>query len=157
MSHRYPVFMALLLLLSACHTISYIPGTKVADTKANRDIVQRIEEYRLAMQERDAPKLLAMAHPNYYEDSGTPVGSDDYGYPGLKRVLDTRLPAIRALRYALQIRNITLEGKRATVDIRYDVSFQIATELGDRWTRKQDDKRMELEYDGGRWLFLSGY
>ena len=31
--------------------------------------------------------LLALAHPNYYEDSGTPKGDDDYGYEGLKEVL----------------------------------------------------------------------
>ena len=51
----------------------------------------------------------------------------------------------------------TVEGKRATVDIRYDLSYQIATDMGDKWERRQNDKRLELEYDGQRWLFLSGY
>ena len=39
------------------------------------------------MEDRDATTLLSMAHPNYYEDSGTPSGQDDYGYDGLKDVL----------------------------------------------------------------------
>lgn len=143
--------------MAACTQIGTLPGTKVPDTKENREIVAKMEEYRLAMEQRDAPKLLAMAHPNYYEDSGTPSGADDYGYPGLKRVLDSRLQALRSLRYAIQYRNIRIEGRRATVDIRYDVSYQIATDMGDKWERRQNDKRIEMENDGQRWLFLSGY
>ena len=86
----------------------------------------------------------------------TPTGADDYGYPGLKRVLDSRLLLIRSMRYAVQYRNLVVEGKRATLDLRYDLSYQIATDLGDRWERKQSDKRIELVNEGGRWLFLSG-
>lgn len=139
-----------------CAQVGTIPGTRITDTKDNRDILTRVEEYRIAMEQRDAPKLLTMAHPNYFEDSGTPSGADDYGYPGLKKVLDTRLPVLRSLRYAIQYRHLVVEGKRATLDIRYDMSYQIATEMGDRWERKQSDKRIELENDGNRWLFLSG-
>lgn len=144
------------LSLSGCSQVGLIPGTRITDTKENREILQRVEEYRLAMEQRDSPKLLTMAHPSYFEDSGTPSGADDYGYPGLKKVLDSRLPVLRSVRYAIQYRNLVIEGKRATLDIRYDLSYQIATEMGDRWERKQSDKRMELENDGGRWLFLSG-
>lgn len=150
---------ALLLaaLCCACASVRTIPGTKVPDTRQNREILQRIEEYRIAMEQRDAAKLLSMAHPNYYEDSGTPTGADDYGYPGLKRVLDRVMPSARAIRCALQYRRITVEGRRASVDVRYDISYQVATELGEKWERRQNDKRFELEYDGERWLFLSGY
>lgn len=149
--------LLLALLLTACSQMGTIPGTKIPDTKQNREVMARVEEYRGAMEQRDAAKLLSMAHPNYYEDSGTPAGSDDYGYPGLKRVLDRLMSSSRAVRYALQFRRITVEGKRATVDIRYDLSYQIATDMGDKWERRQNDKRLELEYDGQRWLFLSGY
>lgn len=141
---------------TGCSQVSTIPGTRIVDTKENRAVLTRVEEYRVAMEQRDAPRLLTMAHPNYFEDSGTPTGADDYGYPGLKRVLDSRLPLIRSMRYAVQYRNLVVEGKRATLDLRYDLSYQIATDLGDRWERKQSDKRIELVNEGGRWLFLSG-
>ncbi len=154
-----------LLLLSAlcafglgqgCATIRTIPGTLVVDTKQNREILDLCERYRHALEDRDAGGLLTLAHPQYYEDSGTPKADDDYGYDGLKDVLSRRLSSVRSVRYNIEYRKIDVSGSRARVDIRYDASFQLATEMGDRWERKQNDKRIELENDGRRWLIISG-
>ncbi|HUS65053.1 MAG TPA: hypothetical protein VMZ28_10945, partial [Kofleriaceae bacterium] len=114
------------------------------------------EKYRRALEEKDAPTLLALAHPTYYEDSGTPKGDDDYGYDGLRDVLSKRLSALKTLRYNIEYRKVEIDGTHARVDIRYDASFQLATEMGDRWERKQNDKRLELENDGKRWLIVAG-
>jgi hypothetical protein len=145
------------LASTGCATFRPIPGTKIADTPENRELLQRVEEYRVAMESRDASKLLTLAHPNYYEDSGTPTGSDDYGYPGLKRVLESRLGALRWLRYLIRYRDVHVEVNRAWVDIRYDISFQLLTEMGEKWERRQNEKRLELVKDKDRWLFVSGY
>jgi hypothetical protein len=143
-------------LASGCAAPRVIAGTKVTDTKQNRQLVEVCERYRHAMEDRDADTLITMASRNYFEDSGTPKAEDDYGYDGLRQVLVTRLGQLKALRYNVEYRNVTLKGNRAYIDIRYDASFQIATELGDRWERKQNEKRMELEFDGKQWLFLAG-
>lgn len=163
-SLRAAVLRALLLtaatapLLSAgCATIRPIPGTRIADTPVNREIIQRVEEYRLAMEQRDPGKLLSLAHPQYYEDSGTPSGADDYGYPGLKRVLESRLTAVRWMRYLVKYRDLRVDGNRAFVDIKYDLSFQLMTEVGEKWERRQNDKRLELLRDENRWMFVSGF
>jgi hypothetical protein len=152
------LFMTLVAVaaLGGCAAIRVIPGTKVADTKQNREILDVCERYRHALEERDAATLLALAHPHYYEDSGTPLAADDYGYEGLKDVLTRRLGAVRTLRYNIEYRHIAVDGHHAQVDIRYDASFQLATEMGDRWERKQNDKRIELENDGKRWLIIAG-
>lgn len=147
---------ALVLWAGGCATLNLIPGTKVPDTKANREILEVCERYRHAMEDRDAATLLALAHPNYYEDSGTASGSDDYGYDGLKEVLQKRLAQVKTLRYNIEYRRVQIAGHHAQVDIRYDASFQLATEMGDRWERKQNDKRIELENDGRRWLIIAG-
>jgi hypothetical protein len=139
-----------------CAMVNVIPGTKVPDTRPNREILDVCEKYRHALEERDAATLLTLAHPNYYEDSGTPKGDDDYGYDGLREVLARRLGALRTLRYNIEYRRIEIEGHHARVEIRYDASFQLATEMGDRWERKQNDKRIELENDGRRWLIIAG-
>jgi hypothetical protein len=144
------------LLGAGCAHLSTIPGTKVVDTKENREIIEICERYRRALEERDAVTLLALAHPNYYEDSGTPKGDDDYGYEGLKEVLARRLSALKTVRYNIEYRKVEIQGHHARVDIRYDASFQLATEMGDRWERKQNDKRIELEHDGRRWLIIAG-
>ena len=31
------------------------------------------------------------------------------------------------------------------------------TEIGEKWERRQNDKRLELIRDGERWLFISGF
>jgi len=153
-------FGSLLVLMlsftSGCATFAVIPGTKVVDSKLNREILEVCEKYRRAMEDKDAATLLALAHPSYYEDSGTPTGNDDYGYQGLRDVLARRLTQLRTLRYNIEYRKIDVEGHHAKVDIRYDASYQLATEMGDRWERKQNDKRLELDHDGKRWLFTAG-
>jgi len=146
----------LLALLPACAIVNVIPGTKVPDTRPNREILDICEKYRHALEDRDSATLLTLAHPNYYEDSGTPKGDDDYGYDGLKEVLAKRMAALRTVRYNIEYRKVAIEGHHASVDIRYDASFQLATEMGDRWERKQNDKRLELENDGKRWLIIAG-
>jgi hypothetical protein len=152
---RKYLFIALATLMGCAHA-RLIAGTRVEDTKDNRDLIEVCEKYRRAMEERDAPTLLALAHPKYYEDSATPVGTDDYGYEGLKDVLRRWLPAVKTLRYNIEYRKVDIEGTHARVDIRYDASYQLATDMGDRWERKQNDKRLELENDNGRWLFTGG-
>ncbi len=158
----------LLCLGSGCATVMVIPGTKVVDTKENRQIIQTVEAYRMAMERKDAVALLAMASPDYFEDSATPSAEDDYGYEGLKRVLVTRLAQIERLRYSMQYMNIDvkervtflngreLKEKIAFVDAFIDGSFQVHTPQGDRWERKQDPHRFELVFDGKRWLFRRG-
>lgn len=149
-------FLASVSALSGCAAVRPIPGTKIPDTPMHREVIARIEEYRVALEQRDSNKLLSMASPNYYEDSGTPSAADDYGFAGLKKVLDTRLGALRWLRFLVRYRDVRIEGNRALVDIRYDISFQLMTELGERWERKQSEKRVELVRDDNRWLFITG-
>ena len=148
--------LVLALALCACGSIRVIPGTTVVDNKVNREILEVCENYRRALEERDPEKLFTLASPNYFEDSGTPLADDDYGYEGLKQVLQTRLQALRSVRYLVEYRKISVHGGHAEVDIRYDASFQMATAMGDRWERKQSDKRITLEKDGSRWMITRG-
>ncbi len=160
-----PLFRSALLgaaLVSGCAAVPVIPGTHVADTKINRNVLEVCETYRHALEDRDAETLIGLASKDYFEDSGTPKAEDDYGYEGLRQVITTRLAALKSVRYNIDYRGMkqsserVVKGTRVAVDIRYDASYQIATELGDRWERKQNEKRMELEFDGQKWLFVAG-
>jgi hypothetical protein len=147
---------SLALFASACITPRVIAGTKVTDSKENRDLIEVCERYRHALEDRDAETLLQLASPQYFEDSGTPKADDDYGYEGLKQVINTRLAALKSVRYSVEYRNIEVKNNRASVDIRYDASYQIGTSLGDRWERKQNEKRLTLDWNGKKWLFVGG-
>ena len=152
------------ICLAACgHTVSYVPGTSIPYSDANQSVLNACEQYRLAVERGDADALMLMAHKQYWEDSGTPTGSDDYGYDGLRRVLMTRLQKASDIRYSLRYLNVQQsckvlhEGCRASVDVMIDASFTITDALG-KPTRpdKRDQNQLVLEWDGHRWLFLSG-
>lgn len=163
---RLTVFVLLAALVMGCAgRASSIPGTKIADDKANRGIIEAVEKYRIAVEKADAEGLFLMASPLYREDSGTPVGADDYGYDGLKDVLVGRFLMARDIRYAMKYISIrrTCQGEpepgcRAHVEVLVDASFTIVDARGqDRRTDKRDQNELVLEWDPtGAWKFVSG-
>jgi hypothetical protein len=158
------------LLAGACATRgSVIVGTKIPDTQTNRGILEVVETYRVAVEKRDTPTLLLMAAPGYWEDSGTPSGSDDYGFDGLKTVLSSRFQNATEIRYAMKyvsLRRSCHKGKgsdeleagcRAQVDVLIDASYTVLDARDQPRRRdKRDQNQVVLEWNGEKWLFLSG-
>ena len=144
--------------------VHYVPGTRIPYSKSNDGVLKACEEYRLAVERGDFDALMLMAHKQYWEDSGTPSGSDDYGYDGLRNVLLTRLPKASDIRYSMRYVNVRQSctgdlraGCRAAVDVLIDASFTITDALGKpKRPDKRDQNELVLEWDGHRWLFLSG-
>jgi hypothetical protein len=142
----------------------YVPGTKVPYSAANKSVLDACEEYRTAVERGDADALMMMAHKQYWEDSGTPSGGDDYGYEGLRKVLTTRLQKASDVRYSVRYVNVQQTcqddlkaGCKAAVDVLIDASFTVTSALGQpKRPDKRDQNQLLLEYDGRRWLFLSG-
>lgn len=158
------LLIAAIISIGACaHQVTYVAGTKVPYTDMNKSALDACEEYRLAVERGDADALMLMAHKQYWEDSGTPSGSDDYGIEGLRNVLLTRLQKASDIRYSIRYVGVHQQckelkaGCRAAVDVLIDASFTIANPLG-RPIRpdKRDQNQLVLEWDGHRWLFLSG-
>ena len=156
--------IALVATVAGCGAkVKYIPGTKVPYSDANDSVLKAVEEYRLAVERGDSEALMLMAHKQYWEDSGTPSGSDDYGYDGLRNVLETRLGKATDIRYTLRYVAVAQQCKtlqpqcRATVDVLIDASFTIANVQG-KPSRpdKRDQNQFLMEWDGKRWLFISG-
>ncbi len=145
------------VLAATCAHRPLIPGTKVADTEENRVILQTIEEYRLRLLERNVQGLLLLASERYFEDSGTPRADDDYNYAGLKDVLTKKLSRVRSVRYEVQYRNVQAKGERAEVEVYLNGSFELTSEMGERYRRVDDFHRFVLErMPSGKWKFTSG-
>lgn len=168
-----PMFVRLLLVAAATLTAagcaaraSNIPGTKINNDKVNRDVIEAVENYRVAVEKADAEGLFLMASDRYFEDSGTPQGADDYGYDGLKDVLVGRFMMARDIRYAMRyvsVRRTCKEGTepsagcRAHVEVMVDASFTVVDARGkDRRTDKRDQNELVLEFTDGKWKFISG-
>ena len=167
----YLVFFALLgaatLSTGACSKQkNFIPGTKVVDSGVNREIIDVVENYRLAVERQDAAALVLMASPKYWEDGGTATGKDDYGYKQLKDVLTGRFQQGRDVRYSMRYMSVSkkcppnAEEKvncRAYVDVLIDASFTVLDARGEEVRRDmRDQNQLVLEWDGEAWKFLSG-
>jgi len=159
------ILSAAILSAAACsHQVNYVAGTKVPYSDMNKSVLDACEEYRLAVERGDADALMLMAHKQYWEDSGTPSGSDDYGIEGLRNVLLTRLQKASDIRYSMryvavhqQCSGSLQPGCRAAVDVLIDASFTIPNALNrPQRPDKRDQNQLVLEWDGHRWLFLSG-
>jgi pyruvate/2-oxoacid:ferredoxin oxidoreductase alpha subunit len=143
--------------VSGCAHRDYFPGTTIVRSDENRKIIETVEKYRQRLLTRNTVGLLALASQKYFEDSGTPRSDDDYGYEGLKKVLDVRLQRVKSLRYEIEYRNIRVTGDQAEVEVFLDGSFELAAaEAGDRYRRVNDYHRFLLEKESDEWKFLAG-
>ncbi|HVV49548.1 MAG TPA: hypothetical protein VHO06_07810 [Polyangia bacterium] len=151
------VFVLLAGAAAGCAHHEYYPGTTIVRSEENRKIIQTVEEYRQRLMQRNVVGLLALASPRYFEDSGTPRSDDDYGYEGLKKVLEGQLPRVKSLRYDIEYRNIHVTGSEAEVEVFLDGSFEIeGNEAGDRYRRVNDYHRFLLDKEGDEWKFIAG-
>jgi hypothetical protein len=144
-------------LLGACASRGrLIRGTQIKDEGENRKILQTVEQYRLAMERRDAPALLAMASKSYWEDGGTPMGGDDYGYDGLREVLIKSFSRAEQVRYSVRYMDLIQEPDHVKVDVLIDASFTVQTARGPQRLDMRDQNQLVLKNENGRWLIVSG-
>lgn len=144
-------------LFAACGS-SMIGGTEIPDTKENRQIWDRVMEYRKAVETRDADKLLGMVSRKYYENSETTDDStDDYGYDELKDIViaDFR-DNILEVQYRVLMRRISVDGDRAFADFEYYYSFKYVEGGVTGWKPKNDFNRLEFAREDGRWNITGG-
>jgi hypothetical protein len=154
-------FLTPLLLVGViaanCAHKKVIPGTTVRDSPQNRKIIDVVENYRRAMQELRMADLMAMAHPHYYEHSGTPKGDDDYGYKGLLQVIRARVGQLVSVHFNMKYLRVSwLSSEMAEVEVYISANFQLKTSDGDRWHRMTDYNKFVLVKVRDRWLFVRG-
>ncbi len=156
MNTRIVLLLCLGTGLSGC-TTRYIPNTDVEDTDSNRAVIDFCEQYRRAVERRNIPLLLKLAHPSYYEDGGNIDSSDDLDYAGLKAYLGEQFAKTRAIRYEIRYRDVGAGRKNVIyVDFTYSASFKVPTKEGDTWQRKVADNRLEIVRDGESFRIIAG-
>jgi len=161
-----PFVLASLFALAACaHSSGHIKGTHIPDDEINRQILETVEKYRVAVESRDAEALVLMASTEYWEDRGTVESSDDYGIEQLRQILAGRFQLATDVRYSMRydkIRRVCphdhLErGCLAHVEVQIDASFTVSDARGATVRRdKRDQNELVLQFDGQKWLFVSG-
>jgi len=145
-----------LLALAACEP-TMIPNTRVADTGANREVVEFVEKYRAAIENRNTAALLALASRNYFDDMGTPAGDDDIDYDGLRAGLERLREEVLGTRYQISYRSVTFDTEqRVLVDMLYTGWFRVNSNDGPTWKRRLEPHRIVLAREDGQYRILSG-
>ena len=154
--HRLALQLVLLSFAGGCGA-AMIPNTDVEDSPENRAVIDFLEQYRHAVEERDVGKLLHLASHEYFDDNGTPSGDDDVDYDGLAHKLALWPSRLLTVRYEIRYRRITFrDNGRIYVELQYTSNFRYATPDGGRWERRLADNRMILEHDGGTFRIRRG-
>ena len=149
--------LALVYLCPGCAKPKLIPNTKLKDTEVNREVLKAVMTYQRAMESRSAAAVLSVVHPLYQDNAGTPEGSDDRDYEGIKKLLATHFQNTTKIRYRIEFLDIGVNGREAEVFVYIDATFVFEPqEAPPRWRRMADHHRFKLINDGGRWLFISG-
>jgi hypothetical protein len=141
---RRAILATTLLALSACSR-DVIPNTDVEDSPEAREVINFVEKYRVAVMNRDVPKLLSLASKEYYDDMGTPQGDDDVDLGGLGERLKTTFgPDLLSVHYDIRYRDVVFLPTKVLVDYTYIGRFRINAQEGSRWERRLADNRIIL-------------
>jgi hypothetical protein len=134
-----------------------IPNTRVEDTEENQEIVDFMENYRKAVENRDTGGLLAMTSDMYFDDMGTPAGDDDVDYDALKLGLGRLRSEVLAARYQISYRGVTyIANDHVLVDVLYTGWFKVNTLDGPQWRRRLEPHRVVLARQDSKLKIISG-
>jgi ketosteroid isomerase-like protein len=153
--------LARLLVVFALSTVAAcasrrIPGTEIRDTPDARAIVAVIDEYRVATERRDADAVLALVAPTYFDDAGTPDPADDLDYDQLRRSLPASFRQLTAVKLGIGVREVEVNGDRATANVFYDGHYRLTTAGGETAKQASDVAQMRFVRANGKWRIAGG-
>jgi len=150
-----PPLVAALALLAACAP-RLIPGTDIKDTHENRAVYDVVRAYHQALERRDAPAILALVAPDYFDNAGTPDPSDDIDRARLEKTLPADLAKLEGVRLDVTMRGIQVQGDTATAEVFYETYYRVETPAGPVPRRDSDVHQIHLKKIEGAWKITSG-
>lgn len=135
-----------------------LPGTEIQSTPETRAVSASLEAYRSALEKRDATAILALAAPDYFDNSGTPEPGDDVDRPRLEKQLPHDMTALESMKVNMTLRRIDVDEKAGTAEaeVFFEQFYRVQTPNGLVARRDADVQRFHLKRAGERWLFASG-
>jgi ketosteroid isomerase-like protein len=155
MTTRTALLVLVTLAAFACSP-KRIPGTEIVDNADTRAVYDVVQAYRKAMENRDAPAVLALVAPTYFDTAGTPSPLDDLDRAGLEAALTKDFARAEGLKLDLTVRKIEVTGDDAQAEVFYDEYFRVQTPSGTVPRRDSDVHRMKLHKIDGAWKIVSG-
>jgi ketosteroid isomerase-like protein len=133
-----------------------IPGTEIEDTGDNRAVYEVVRVYQKALEARDAPTILSLVSPDYFDASGTPDPADDLDRAQLEKSLAADLARLEGVRMDVTLRRIDVQRDTATAEIFYETYYRVQTPSGAIPRRDADVHRLVLKKMGEQWKIAAG-
>lgn len=157
LSRTQSLILTLALITEFGCATATIPNTRVEDTAENREVLEFLEQYRNAVEARDVGRLIRLASQSYFDDMGTPAGTDDVDFDGLREGLAALPTEVLAARYQISYRDVTYVDDRVLVDVRYTAWFRVPTPEGPpQWERRLEPHRLVIAREDGQYRIVSG-
>jgi ketosteroid isomerase-like protein len=151
-----PVRFVVLAVVTLACTPPRIPNTTIPDTPDTRAVLKVVEEYGVALQQKDAAALLALVAPTYFDDAGTTDPADDLDHAALSAALPGDLARLKGLRVEIVVRSLEVAGDTAVAEVFSDTWYQVTVKDGTVPRRDTDVHRMRFVRLQGGWKIASG-
>ncbi|HOI10276.1 MAG TPA: nuclear transport factor 2 family protein [Myxococcota bacterium] len=153
-----PALILVALALAACSP-KYLPNTEVPDTNENRAIVDLVERYRVAVEERDVAALREMVSRGYFSNAGTTSDAeDDYGYDQVEQLILPMLKQnIKKVQYGIFVKRVRFESPtRAVAEFEHSFRYLYVVDGKDQWQAKVDFASLTFALEDGVWRIVGG-
>lgn len=156
--------MRTLLLLLAVAAIGLgcvprkIPGTEIDDTDDTRAVLDVMEKFRVAVEQKDAQTIINLADESFRDDGGSANPDDDLTYQDLYTKLPARFRRLDDVRLELNVRKVefTQDQANARATYTYTTTFKLPG-LTSRTQSETEIKQMILKrIDKKTWKIVSG-
>jgi hypothetical protein len=149
------IVVPLFVTLSLGCAVRRIPGTEIQDTPDTREILQLMENYRSAVEAKDANRIVQLVAESFKDDAGTGTPEDDLDYASLRRTLPDRLSKVDDLQLEMSVRQVTVVKDAASAIYYYNTRFRMP-HLTTKPVNEGDLKQMFFKRIGNQWKIVSG-
>ena len=147
--------LSVLSLLAACAP-KRIPGTEIEDNSDTRAILQVMERYRAALENRDAAAIQALVTKDFREDAGTPSDpEDDLTTATLPAYLENLFKVLQSPKVELDVRRVQV-GENVAAAIYYWKATWRMPGLNPKPQRESELEQMVFRREDGTWKIVSG-
>ncbi len=145
-----------LTMLVACGA-RRIPGTEIEDNDDTRAILQVMEQYRTAVEARDAQGVLRLVSESFKDDGGTSRPEDRMDYADLQKKLPGQLAKLDDVKLDINVRKIEIQSgtNTASAVYTYNLTFRLPR-LNNKPQSESEIKKMWFKRDGSQWKISSG-
>ena len=156
--YTYGVACVLVLSFAFGCSPTLINNSPVEATQENLAVWDKVEEYRLSMEERDVDRLMNLVSREYFDNfATTDKNEDDYGYESLRlRLAPVLRNNAKKVRVSIRLTAMKIENSRAEVQFEYTARFLISEGGRDSWESRNDFNRLVFARENDDWKITEG-